>query len=130
MQARLCQAARRWPVAAGHGRGRGWSEAHLLVGVPPGPALALARRFRQLGIVTVRVGSKARLIVPVFARARPEASQGQHANMLAPSARDVRQPVLDQPCLRTRRTRPRPSSPVPSSPIDTGSGTGAAAMSA
>lgn len=63
MQARLREAVRRWPIAAGHGRGRSWCEAHLLVGMPPARAVVLARRFRQLGIVAVRRGAAARLLL-------------------------------------------------------------------
>jgi hypothetical protein len=63
MQARLREAVRRWAGAEGHGRGRVWSEAHLLAGMPEGRAVSLARRFRQAGIVTVRVGRQARLVI-------------------------------------------------------------------
>ena len=62
MQARLRQAVRRLAVAEGHGRGKGWSEAHLLIAVPPGRAAVIARRFRQLGIVVATVRGRARLI--------------------------------------------------------------------
>ena len=67
MQARLCEAARRLPAAAGHGTGRtsgsGWKEAHLLLGGGPGRLVVLARRFRQAGVVLVRQGQPARLLL-------------------------------------------------------------------
>ena len=62
MMARLRAAARRLPRAEGEGRGRGWSERHLLLAADPRRAAALARRFRQNAIVAVRVGAPARLV--------------------------------------------------------------------
>lgn len=63
MQDRLAQAVRRRPVLAGMGQWRGWSEAHLVVICRSGHARLLARRFRQNGIVIVRLGQPARLLV-------------------------------------------------------------------
>ncbi len=63
MMARLREAARRSPAAGGEGRGRGWSERHLLLAADPRRAAALARRFRQNAIVAVRVGAPARLVL-------------------------------------------------------------------
>ena len=64
MMARLREAARRLPRAEGEGRGRGWSERHLLLAADPRRAAVLARRFRQHAIVAVRVGAPARLVAP------------------------------------------------------------------
>jgi hypothetical protein len=63
MVARLREASRRVPSAEGEGRGRGWSERHLLLAGDPRRAAALARRFRQNAIVAVRAGAPARLVV-------------------------------------------------------------------
>jgi hypothetical protein len=63
LQARLLAAARRLPLAAGRGEGRGWAEDHLLIGAAAARLVALARRFRQLGLVLVRRGAPARLVV-------------------------------------------------------------------
>ena len=62
MMARLREAARRLPSAEGEGRGRGWSERHLLLAADPRRAAVLARRFRQNAIVAVRTGAPARLV--------------------------------------------------------------------
>jgi hypothetical protein len=62
MTARLRQAARRLPSAEGEGRGRGWSERHLLVAADGRRAAALARRFRQNAVVVARAGTPARLV--------------------------------------------------------------------
>lgn len=61
MQARLRQAARRQRCVAGEGRGRGWTESHLLLAGDPRRAAVLARRFRQNAIVTVSWRGPARL---------------------------------------------------------------------
>ncbi len=61
MQVLLEQAARRLPMARGWGEGRGWAEAHLLVGGDPRRLWQLAQCFRQNAIVTVRIGRVARL---------------------------------------------------------------------
>lgn len=63
MQVRLVLAARRRPVLAGRGSWRCWSEAHLIVFGDARPSRQLARRFRQNGIVTVRLRQCARLVV-------------------------------------------------------------------
>lgn len=62
MIARLREAARRLRHTDGEGRGRGWSERHLLLAADPRRAAALARHFRQNAIVAVRVGAPARLV--------------------------------------------------------------------
>lgn len=63
MMARLRAASRRLPSAEGEGRGRGWSERHLLLAADPRRAAVLARRFRQNAMVAVRVGAPARLVL-------------------------------------------------------------------
>ena len=78
---RLAEAARRLVCRAGHGGftrddrrwhhrrsesrdpTKAWREAHLLIGVPPGRAVVLARRARQGGLVLVRIGAPARLVL-------------------------------------------------------------------
>ena len=62
MIARLREASRRLPSAEGEGRGRGWSERHLLLAAGPRRAAVLARRFRQNAIVAARIGAPARLV--------------------------------------------------------------------
>ncbi len=62
MMARLREAVRRLPSAEGEGRGRGWSERHLLLAADPRRAAALARRFRQNAMVARRIGAPARLV--------------------------------------------------------------------
>ena len=61
--ARLRATARRLPCAEGEGRGRGWSERHLLLAADPRRAAMLARHFRQNAMVVVRVGAPARLVL-------------------------------------------------------------------
>ena len=63
MTARLREASRRLPSAEGQGRGRGWSERHLLIAADPRRAAVLARRFRQNAIVVARIGAPARLVL-------------------------------------------------------------------
>lgn len=63
MMARLEAAARRLPRAAGEGRGRVWSERHLLLAADARRAAVLARRFRQSAMVVARVGAPARLVL-------------------------------------------------------------------
>lgn len=63
MMERLKASARRLPRAEGEGRGRGWSERHLLLATDPRRAAILARRFRQNAIVAVRAGTMARLLL-------------------------------------------------------------------
>ena len=60
---RLACLARGLPQCGGHGGLGGWREAHLLIGVAPSRALVLARRLRQGGLVVVRIGAPARLVL-------------------------------------------------------------------
>jgi hypothetical protein len=59
----LRRAARRLAFAEGWGRGRDWAERHLLIAGDPRRLAVLARRFRQRGIVVVRRGAPARLML-------------------------------------------------------------------
>lgn len=71
----LQQAARRLIYLTGQGTGqttwgatRGatnnpWAEDHLLILAPPGRLISLARQFRQRGIVIVRRGQAARILI-------------------------------------------------------------------
>ena len=61
MMVRLRHAARRLPFAEGEGRGRGWTERHLLVAADLRRVAVLGRRFRQNAIVVARAGAPARL---------------------------------------------------------------------
>jgi hypothetical protein len=63
MQASLAAALRRRPVSPGHGCWRRWSEAHLFVAGDSRPARRLARRFRQHGIVILRIRQPAHLLM-------------------------------------------------------------------
>jgi hypothetical protein len=63
MQRRLHEMTRGLPRAEGHGRARGWCEAHLLLGADPRRLRVIARRFRQAAIVVLRRGAPARLIL-------------------------------------------------------------------
>jgi hypothetical protein len=63
MQARLLEALRRRPILPGNGSWRRWSEAHLVVFGDTRPTRRLARRFRQYGIVIVRIGQPAYLLM-------------------------------------------------------------------
>jgi hypothetical protein len=63
MQVRLAETARGRPFLAGRGWWRRWSESHLVVFGDPRPAQKLARRFRQNGIVIVRLRQPARLLI-------------------------------------------------------------------
>ena len=45
----------------GFGCGRGWHEAHWLIAADPRRVAVLGRRFRQVGMVVVQCGQKARL---------------------------------------------------------------------
>jgi hypothetical protein len=62
MQRSLVQAARRWPMLPADGQWRRWHESHLVIFAPRPCATVLARRFRQHGIVILRVGQPARLV--------------------------------------------------------------------
>jgi hypothetical protein len=63
MMRRLDEYARRLPRKAGRGVGRNWWEEHVLLGADPRRVIALARRFRQRGVVIVAVGQAPRLVV-------------------------------------------------------------------
>jgi hypothetical protein len=63
MQTRLRHAVGRRLVLWGRGTAGHWSEAHLLVFGDPRPIHRLARHYRQYGIVIVRQGQPARLVV-------------------------------------------------------------------
>jgi hypothetical protein len=63
MQARLRHALRRRRIECGRGTLGRWSEAHMLVFGDPAPVRRLARRFRQNGIVIVRRGQPAKLML-------------------------------------------------------------------
>lgn len=63
MQGRLAQTVRRCPSLTGVGHWRGWAEAHLLVFDDARKAKRQARRFRQNGIVIVRIRQLAYLII-------------------------------------------------------------------
>jgi len=65
MLARLVSALRHREVSPGTGSWRRWSESHLIVFGDTRPTARLARRFRQNGIVTIRLGQPA-LIQAVF----------------------------------------------------------------
>jgi hypothetical protein len=62
MQRAFLAATRRLPRLAGHGRGRGWAEQHLLIGADRRRLVRLARRFRQRAIVLLGRGGRARLV--------------------------------------------------------------------
>lgn len=54
---------RRVRAEPGFGSARGWREAHWLVAADPRRVAVLGRRFRQVGIVVVQRGGKARLLL-------------------------------------------------------------------
>jgi hypothetical protein len=91
MLARLRQAARGRIVAEGWGSARGWAERHLLIEGDPRALITLARRFRQVAIVVVAPGRKARLLV----RDEPGSSGGRAAvravEVLSRGWREVRE---------------------------------------
>ncbi|HTW27556.1 MAG TPA: DUF3293 domain-containing protein [Acetobacteraceae bacterium] len=66
MQARLCERLRGLPRHVGFGRLGAWREEHLLVVVDLRRAVVLARHFRQLGILVLRPGGRARLITLAY----------------------------------------------------------------
>ncbi len=61
-QARLLRGLRRHPTAPGEGSLRGWREEMLLVALPRGELIRLARRHRQAAVVWLRRGRPAVLI--------------------------------------------------------------------
>jgi hypothetical protein len=61
--ARLAQASRRIMSARADGRLGAWAEEGLLLAGDRRPALRLARRFRQGGVVVLRRGALARLVL-------------------------------------------------------------------
>ncbi|MBL6455863.1 DUF3293 domain-containing protein [Belnapia sp. T6] len=63
MLARLREAAHRLPQEEGAGGAKGWQERHLLIGADPRRIAKLARRFRQVAIVAMRRGQRARLVM-------------------------------------------------------------------
>lgn len=76
MQAGLAACLRRRAVLPAEGAWRGWREAHLLVLGPAQPVEALARRFRQTAVVTLRRGAPVRLAWMAVNRSRPLAPGG------------------------------------------------------
>ncbi len=83
-QVALAAAARRLPCCAGEGIGRGWREPHLLLGCPAGRAAVLARRFRQAGMVQVRLGAPAALVLlPMRVTAAGQGGRGAHRQVWA-----------------------------------------------
>jgi hypothetical protein len=63
MQQRLRQALRRHAILSGTGSLGRWSEAHWLVFGDPRPVQRLARLYRQNGIVIVRRGQTAQVVI-------------------------------------------------------------------
>ena len=63
MLARLREAAHRLPQAEGAGGAGGWEERHLLIAGDARRIAVLGRRFRQVAIVAVRRGQRARLVL-------------------------------------------------------------------
>ena len=63
MRARLREAAHRLPQAEGAGGAGGWEERHLLIAGDARRIAVLGRRFRQVAIVAVRRGQRARLVL-------------------------------------------------------------------
>lgn len=61
--ARLTDAARRIASVRADGRLGSWAEEGLLLACDPRRAIALARRFRQGGIVVLRRGAPPRLVL-------------------------------------------------------------------
>jgi hypothetical protein len=66
IQRALVARLRHLPLLSGRGMGRGWSEEHLFVVADHRRLLALARRFRQLGIVVIGRGRPARLVLLIW----------------------------------------------------------------
>ena len=63
MQNRLAEAVRRTPAFPARGSWRRWSEAHLLVFGDARTARRLAWRYRQNGVIIVRLRQPARLLL-------------------------------------------------------------------
>jgi hypothetical protein len=63
MQQRLHQALRQYRIRLGTGSWRRWSEVHFLVLGDPRPVQKLARRFRQNGIVIIRLRQPPQLLI-------------------------------------------------------------------
>jgi hypothetical protein len=63
MQRRLAERLRRFVVVPADGTLGRWHEAHLLVATDVRRMLRMARIFRQLGVVAVRRGQRARLVL-------------------------------------------------------------------
>ena len=63
MQRRLAERLRRLAVVPADGTLGRWHEAHLLVAVDLRRMLRIARIFRQLGVVAMRRGRPARLVL-------------------------------------------------------------------
>jgi hypothetical protein len=63
MQRCLAERLRRFEVAPADGTLGCWHEAHLLVAADVRRMLRIARIFRQLGVVAVRRGHRARLVL-------------------------------------------------------------------
>jgi hypothetical protein len=63
MQTQLAEVLRRRPALTGKGSWRGWCEAHFLVLGDIRPARRIARRFRQYGIVIIRIRQPARVLL-------------------------------------------------------------------
>ena len=63
MQRRLAERLRRFEVAPADGTLGRWHEAHLLVAADVRRVLRIARIFRQLGVVAMRRGRPARLVL-------------------------------------------------------------------
>jgi len=63
MQIHLRERVRRFTTVAADGSLRRWHEAHLLVAADLRCAIQVARLFRQRGLVVVRHGQPARLVL-------------------------------------------------------------------
>ena len=63
IQQRLRARLRRFAVEEAEGTLHAWREAMLLVGGDPRPAIVVARRFRQHGVVLLRRSAPARLVL-------------------------------------------------------------------
>lgn len=84
MQACLRGWLRGRTVLAGTGTLGRWREEMLLVALDPARAMVLARRFRQRGIVVVRRGQPARLVI---LQVRATMNSRRNGSSVEPSAR-------------------------------------------